>query len=204
MRPYESELPESNPEFQHVPERHSNDIQRQTWGQLEPPKQKPQQQPPPQKPQYVSPYESELPDSNSEFQQKWGQWLQQQQTQREREPEMQAPPQNVQQQIQNKPQPQRQKPKPQNPQFIKPIDVEDFGDQDYSDQPKFHTDVRCPRIDNAKKPVHLPVPGNCSKFIKCFEGLAYEQNCPAGLEFGVSVNRCDYPAKAKCSINNGW
>ena len=60
-------------------------------------------------------------------------------------------------------------------------------------------DARCPRADDPMKPVHLPVNGNCGKFMKCFGGRAYEMDCPAGLEFGSKVNRCDYPALAQCS-----
>ncbi|KXJ82531.1 hypothetical protein RP20_CCG013298 [Aedes albopictus] len=64
-------------------------------------------------------------------------------------------------------------------------------------------DSRCPRTDDVDNPIHLPVRGNCGKFMKCYGGRAYEQECPSGLEFGISVNRCDYPALAKCS-SNGW
>ncbi|XP_049295651.1 uncharacterized protein LOC125770284 [Anopheles funestus] len=60
-------------------------------------------------------------------------------------------------------------------------------------------DARCPRADDPMKPVHLAVNGNCGKFMKCFGGRAYEMDCPAGLEFGSKVNRCDYPALAQCS-----
>ncbi|ETN65701.1 hypothetical protein AND_002527 [Anopheles darlingi] len=60
-------------------------------------------------------------------------------------------------------------------------------------------DARCPRSDDPIKPVHLPVNGNCAKFMKCFGGRAYEMDCPSGLEFGSKVNRCDYPALAQCS-----
>ncbi|XP_050091839.1 peritrophin-1-like [Anopheles aquasalis] len=60
-------------------------------------------------------------------------------------------------------------------------------------------DARCPRSDDPIKPVHLPVNGNCAKFMKCFGGRAYEMDCPAGLEFGAKVNRCDYPVLAQCS-----
>ncbi|XP_062550442.1 uncharacterized protein LOC134215236 [Armigeres subalbatus] len=62
-------------------------------------------------------------------------------------------------------------------------------------------DVRCPRTDDINNPIHLPIQGDCSKFMKCFGGRAFEQECPGGLEFGVAVNRCDYPDLAKCSRN---
>ncbi|XP_050079755.1 uncharacterized protein LOC126567582 [Anopheles maculipalpis] len=60
-------------------------------------------------------------------------------------------------------------------------------------------DARCPRTDDPLKPIHLPRTGNCSKFMKCFGGRAYEMDCPAGLEFDVKNNRCDYPALARCT-----
>ncbi|KAL1388252.1 hypothetical protein pipiens_003242 [Culex pipiens pipiens] len=65
-------------------------------------------------------------------------------------------------------------------------------------------DTRCPRMDDPINPTHLPVNGDCRKFMKCYGGRAYEHECPAGLEFGIQVNRCDYPELARCSFNYGW
>ncbi|KXJ73544.1 hypothetical protein RP20_CCG015588 [Aedes albopictus] len=181
------------PNLNIMPETNS-DVQRQPWGQweLEPPKQIPQQKPQPQKPYYASPNENKSPEVNAEFQQ----WLQQQQY---RESEKLKPQQNLPLQNtkpQREPAPQRQKPNPQKPQNFESMENE------YVEGPlRFQKDPRCPRADNPRKPVHLPIAGDCTKFMKCVEGLAFEQDCPAGLEFGVGVNRCDYPKNAKCSTN---
>ncbi|XP_055595015.1 peritrophin-1-like [Uranotaenia lowii] len=60
-------------------------------------------------------------------------------------------------------------------------------------------DSRCPRNDDPMNPIHFPMRGDCSKFMKCYAGRAYEHQCPEGLEFSVSMNRCDYPDVARCS-----
>uniref|UniRef100_A0A182LUN0 Chitin-binding type-2 domain-containing protein n=1 Tax=Anopheles culicifacies TaxID=139723 RepID=A0A182LUN0_9DIPT len=59
-------------------------------------------------------------------------------------------------------------------------------------------DPRCPRTDDPMRPVHLPFAGNCGKFLKCTGGLGFIMDCPAGLEYAVRTNRCDYPAVAQC------
>ncbi|XP_055624724.1 probable chitinase 10 [Toxorhynchites rutilus septentrionalis] len=62
-------------------------------------------------------------------------------------------------------------------------------------------DVRCPRIDDPFRPIHLAHPTNCGKFQKCFDGRAYVLDCPPGQEFGVKLNRCDFPPFAQCSLH---
>ncbi|XP_058458189.1 peritrophin-1-like isoform X2 [Malaya genurostris] len=109
-------------------------------------------------------------------------------------------------------QPQWQKPQWEQPQWEQPQLQNPQWQQPQSQHPQMSPDgyrivpgvddSRCPRTDDAMNPVHLPVRGDCSKFMKCYGGRAYEQNCPAGLEFGTSVNRCDYPSLARCSM--GW
>ncbi|KFB51310.1 AGAP012131-PA-like protein [Anopheles sinensis] len=60
-------------------------------------------------------------------------------------------------------------------------------------------DLRCPKYDDPYRPVHLAHPGDCRKFLKCFDGRAYTIDCPPGQEFGIRINRCDYPQFAQCS-----
>ncbi|XP_058465053.1 uncharacterized protein LOC131438792 [Malaya genurostris] len=60
-------------------------------------------------------------------------------------------------------------------------------------------DIRCPRVDDPMTPYLLPHMNDCSKFLSCYSGLAYELICPEGLHFGVEKSRCDYPEDAKCS-----
>uniref|UniRef100_A0A182IMN3 Chitin-binding type-2 domain-containing protein n=2 Tax=Anopheles atroparvus TaxID=41427 RepID=A0A182IMN3_ANOAO len=59
-------------------------------------------------------------------------------------------------------------------------------------------DARCPKNDNPMSPALLPVLNDCGKFQKCFQGRAFTLSCPAGQEFGVQIQRCDYPAFARC------
>ncbi|ETN65698.1 hypothetical protein AND_002519 [Anopheles darlingi] len=59
-------------------------------------------------------------------------------------------------------------------------------------------DLRCPQYDNPTKPIHLAHPTDCGKFQKCFSGRAFTISCPPGQEFGVQIQRCDYPSFAKC------
>uniref|UniRef100_A0A182WD62 Chitin-binding type-2 domain-containing protein n=1 Tax=Anopheles minimus TaxID=112268 RepID=A0A182WD62_9DIPT len=59
-------------------------------------------------------------------------------------------------------------------------------------------DVRCPQYDNPTNPVHLAIPNDCTKFQKCFNGRAFTISCPAGQEFGLHLQRCDYPVFARC------
>ncbi|XP_058127261.1 peritrophin-1-like [Anopheles ziemanni] len=93
--------------------------------------------------------------------------------------------------------PQQYEPQYQ-PQYQAPAQTEQLTADGYKIVPGI-VDARCPRGDDPMKPVHLPVHGNCAKFMKCFGGRAYEMDCPSGLEFGSKVNRCDYPAMAQCS-----
>ncbi|XP_053668052.1 chondroitin proteoglycan 2-like [Anopheles marshallii] len=61
-------------------------------------------------------------------------------------------------------------------------------------------DVRCPKFDDPFRPIHLAHPTDCRKFMKCFDGRAYTIDCPIGQEFGIRINRCDYPQFAQCSL----
>uniref|UniRef100_A0A182K5Z8 Chitin-binding type-2 domain-containing protein n=1 Tax=Anopheles christyi TaxID=43041 RepID=A0A182K5Z8_9DIPT len=61
-------------------------------------------------------------------------------------------------------------------------------------------DPRCPRVDDPANPTHLSHPSDCRRFFKCFDGRAFELECPKGQEWGIRLNRCDYPSMARCSI----
>jgi hypothetical protein len=50
--------------------------------------------------------------------------------------------------------------------------------------------------------VHLPHPTSCSKFFKCFLGVAYLEVCPSGLHFSTQLDRCDYIEIAGCKLQN--
>ena len=65
------------------------------------------------------------------------------------------------------------------------------------------SDPRCPAKDPSNNPVHLPHSQTCHKFFKCFGGKAFELSCPPGQEYAVTLNRCDFPQFAECSIPPG-
>jgi len=43
-----------------------------------------------------------------------------------------------------------------------------------------------------------PNPRNCNQFFKCAHDIPYLMDCPAGLEFSIFTNRCEYPKDAMC------
>jgi len=40
---------------------------------------------------------------------------------------------------------------------------------------------------------------SCTSFYQCYNGVAYQQRCPPGLEFNAAASICDWPDSAKCS-----
>lgn len=71
-----------------------------------------------------------------------------------------------------------------------------------SDQPElgeFEIDPRCEGSDPFK-PLQLRHPTDCTKFYKCYMGKAYVIKCPKGQQWGQSLNRCEHPQLARCSI----
>ncbi|XP_021698326.1 GATA zinc finger domain-containing protein 10 [Aedes aegypti] len=146
---------------------------------------------------------SAVPEYYAEFQQMWQQWQEQQhqlELQQQHQHQYQQQQHHQQQNQPQYPQWQEQQWQQQQPQQKPP--QQEYSSDGYKIIPGV-VDSRCPRTDDIDSPIHLPVRGNCGKFMKCYGGRAYEQDCPAGLEFGINVNRCDYPALAKCS-SNGW
>uniref|UniRef100_A0A182P1I6 Chitin-binding type-2 domain-containing protein n=1 Tax=Anopheles epiroticus TaxID=199890 RepID=A0A182P1I6_9DIPT len=60
-------------------------------------------------------------------------------------------------------------------------------------------DPRCPRVDDPEKTIHLTHPTDCSRFLVCSSGMAYEMRCPEGLEYDVEQRSCDYDYLVRCS-----
>ncbi|XP_053676426.1 peritrophin-1-like [Anopheles nili] len=58
--------------------------------------------------------------------------------------------------------------------------------------------LTCPETDDIFNPVHIPHFTDCSKFYKCFNGEMYEMDCPAGLQWNIEKDFCDYPEDANC------
>ncbi|XP_041783669.1 adhesive plaque matrix protein-like [Anopheles merus] len=96
--------------------------------------------------------------------------------------------------------PPKPKPPVQRPSYYEDADDDDSEEVVKYEKPITRMDARCPRNDDPAKPVHFPSETSCVKFQKCFNGIAYEMSCPPGLEFDAKNNRCDYPARARCSI----
>ena len=46
----------------------------------------------------------------------------------------------------------------------------------------------------------LPHERSCEKFFNCHHGERIELDCPVGLHFSVSHQRCEWPKLAKCSV----
>ncbi|XP_042889196.1 balbiani ring protein 3-like isoform X1 [Penaeus japonicus] len=44
-------------------------------------------------------------------------------------------------------------------------------------------------------------PTDCHRYVKCMNGHAYAENCPANLHFNEASGSCDHPENAKCDIN---
>ncbi|XP_055920006.1 uncharacterized protein LOC129951723 [Eupeodes corollae] len=56
----------------------------------------------------------------------------------------------------------------------------------------------CPLNDDSYHPIHLPHPGDCTKFLKCSFGRSFIVSCPYGLHWNLEANRCDSPFVAQC------
>ena len=62
---------------------------------------------------------------------------------------------------------------------------------------------RCPHMPTASCPLgemNLSHRGNCNKYLKCVQGLAYEYNCPTGLHWNPARDICDMPQSANCQL----
>ncbi|XP_042889207.1 endochitinase-like [Penaeus japonicus] len=44
-------------------------------------------------------------------------------------------------------------------------------------------------------------PTDCHRYVKCSNGHAYAENCPANLHFNEASGSCDYAKNANCDIN---
>lgn len=42
------------------------------------------------------------------------------------------------------------------------------------------------------------VPGNCSNFYRCANGILYEQSCPGGTKFDNRLKVCNWPDQVTC------
>ena len=65
-------------------------------------------------------------------------------------------------------------------------------------QPETGPDGICPAVDPLDHTVLLPVPGDCSSFYSCSNGVAILMHCPDGLHFNAELDVCDWPQDAGC------
>ncbi|XP_036327596.1 peritrophin-1-like [Rhagoletis pomonella] len=61
--------------------------------------------------------------------------------------------------------------------------------------------IVCPRnqSDNSFV-VQIPSPSNCGIFYKCDRGQPRVNKCPEGLHYSKRLMACDFPSRAKCSL----
>ncbi|KAJ3636093.1 hypothetical protein MTP99_008931 [Tenebrio molitor] len=53
-------------------------------------------------------------------------------------------------------------------------------------------DPECP-YPRPGEVIYLPVPGDCTKWIECWDGTKYENQCSDGLWWHPAIENCDYP-----------
>ncbi len=59
----------------------------------------------------------------------------------------------------------------------------------------------CPPVDPLDHTVLLPVPGDCSSFYWCSNGVPILMHCPDGLYFNAEWDVCDWPQNVRCIDN---
>jgi hypothetical protein len=77
--------------------------------------------------------------------------------------------------------------------------AQEDGGSDQPDLGEFEVDPRCEGSDPFK-PLQLRHPTDCSKFYKCYMGKAYVIKCPKGQQWSQTLNRCEHPQIARCSV----
>lgn len=80
--------------------------------------------------------------------------------------------------------------------------VEEKGDEENKEK---ETDEEYPGIPNDPDCMEtnkefLPHPKDCTKFYECLGGTKFEKTCPSGLHFNPSLEVCDWPKAAKCTL----
>ncbi|CAO1431850.1 unnamed protein product [Diamesa tonsa] len=66
-----------------------------------------------------------------------------------------------------------------------------------------YPDQRCPHTPTQLNPlgdVNIAHPNSCSKYLRCVQGLAYQQSCPNGQHFNTARAICDMPQLANCQL----
>ncbi|XP_060070990.1 uncharacterized protein LOC132550907 [Ylistrum balloti] len=56
-----------------------------------------------------------------------------------------------------------------------------------------YSQLICPRPTGL-----FPYPGECHRFLNCYEGMPYVQRCPLGLVFDPNKKRCLHPSETSC------
>ncbi|XP_017464591.1 PREDICTED: peritrophin-1-like [Rhagoletis zephyria] len=61
--------------------------------------------------------------------------------------------------------------------------------------------IVCPRNQSDTSfVVQIPSPSNCGIFYKCDRGQPRVNKCPEGLHYSKRLMACDFPSRAKCSL----
>ena len=61
----------------------------------------------------------------------------------------------------------------------------------------------CPPPGDDYYTVLVPVPGDCTSFYACSNGVLVLQHCPDGLHFNDELDTCEWPREAGCHDNSG-
>jgi hypothetical protein len=64
--------------------------------------------------------------------------------------------------------------------------------------------AQCPPINDPDPnawAIFFPNPDDCGSYYVCNWGDAILMQCPAGLHFNPSLNVCDWPEQAGCSLS---
>ncbi|XP_065085703.1 uncharacterized protein LOC135707750 [Ochlerotatus camptorhynchus] len=60
-------------------------------------------------------------------------------------------------------------------------------------------DDRCMLFEFYRDPILLPYPNDCTKFVSCISSQhGCVKDCPGGLHWSISHNRCEWPNRAGC------
>lgn len=93
------------------------------------------------------------------------------------------------------PVPNQNVPMPEMP--LLPVNPSDDNKNSFNYE-KGKVNSRCPAEDDPSKPAHLSHETDCNKFYKCYNGRAFELECPMMQEFSDELQRCDFHQFAKC------
>lgn len=61
---------------------------------------------------------------------------------------------------------------------------------------------QCKPSINSQHPIYMDHPTNCSRFLTCSNGIWYEMECPARLQWNAERQVCDWPSEVRCKLSH--